>query len=57
MTTTTDWNPLLRGEFDKPYWRELQEFVRDESLLVLSKPIGRQAFAQALRERHARTAG
>ena len=20
--TTTDWNPILRGEFDKPYWRE-----------------------------------
>ncbi len=26
----TDWNPLLRGEFDKPYWRDLQEFVRAE---------------------------
>jgi uracil-DNA glycosylase len=26
----TDWNPLLRTEFDKPYWRELQEFVTDE---------------------------
>jgi uracil-DNA glycosylase len=28
--TTTDWNPLLRGEFDKPYWRQLQEFVQTE---------------------------
>lgn len=28
--TTTDWNPILRGEFEKPYWRELQEFVRAE---------------------------
>jgi uracil-DNA glycosylase len=27
---TTDWNPVLRAELDKPYWRELQEFVRDE---------------------------
>jgi uracil-DNA glycosylase len=27
---TTDWNPLLRGEFDKPYWQQLQQFVRDE---------------------------
>jgi uracil-DNA glycosylase len=27
---TTDWNPLLRGEFDKPYWGELQRFVADE---------------------------
>lgn len=26
----TDWNPLLRGEFDKPYWRELQDYVRAE---------------------------
>ena len=28
--TTTDWNPILRGEFTKPYWRELQEFVHAE---------------------------
>ncbi len=28
--TTTDWNPLLRGEFDKPYWSELQRFVATE---------------------------
>jgi len=28
--TTTDWNPILRGEFEKPYWRELQEFVNAE---------------------------
>jgi uracil-DNA glycosylase len=27
---TTDWNPILRGEFDKPYWRELQQFVTAE---------------------------
>ncbi len=26
----TDWNPLLRGEFEKPYWPLLQDFVRDE---------------------------
>ncbi len=26
----TDWNPLLRGEFDEPYWRELQSFVDTE---------------------------
>jgi uracil-DNA glycosylase len=26
----TDWNPLLRGEFDKPYWATLQAFVRNE---------------------------
>ncbi len=27
---TTDWNPVLRNEFDKPYWIELQQFVADE---------------------------
>ncbi|MFK7917717.1 MAG: uracil-DNA glycosylase [Ilumatobacter sp.] len=27
---TTDWNPVLRGEFDKPYWAELQSFVATE---------------------------
>ncbi len=27
---TTDWNPLLRAEFDKSYWAELQQFVREE---------------------------
>jgi uracil-DNA glycosylase len=27
---TTDWNPLLRGEFDKDYWTQLQAFVTDE---------------------------
>lgn len=27
---TTDWNPILRGEFEKPYWHELQTFVADE---------------------------
>ncbi|MBU3718566.1 MAG: uracil-DNA glycosylase, partial [Actinobacteria bacterium] len=27
---TTDWNPILRAEFDEPYWAELQSFVTDE---------------------------
>ncbi|MGH9251581.1 MAG: uracil-DNA glycosylase [Acidimicrobiales bacterium] len=26
----TDWNPVLRGEFAKPYWIELQQFVASE---------------------------
>lgn len=26
----TDWNPVLRGEFDKPYWTELRRFVARE---------------------------
>ena len=28
--TKTDWNPVLRQEFAKPYWAELQRFVVDE---------------------------
>lgn len=27
---TTDWNPVLREEFGKPYWAELQGFVQQE---------------------------
>ncbi|MGH1492975.1 MAG: uracil-DNA glycosylase [Acidimicrobiales bacterium] len=27
---TTDWNPILRTEFEKPYWAELQQFVHAE---------------------------
>ena len=26
----TDWNPLLRGEFETEYWKELQSFVARE---------------------------
>jgi uracil-DNA glycosylase len=26
----TDWNPVLRGEFAKPYWDQLQHFVDGE---------------------------
>jgi uracil-DNA glycosylase len=25
---TTDWNPILKAELDKPYWSDLQTFVR-----------------------------
>lgn len=28
--TRTDWNPVLRGEFAKPYWSDLTAFVADE---------------------------
>ena len=30
MAPRTDWNPILRQEWDKPYWDELQRFVADE---------------------------
>ena len=26
----TDWNPLLRDQFELPYWHELQQFVAQE---------------------------
>jgi len=30
MTPTTDWNPVLRDEFDKAYWPRLMQFVAEE---------------------------
>lgn len=30
MAPTTDWNPVLRDEFEKPYWAELMAFVQAE---------------------------
>lgn len=30
MTTRADWNPILRAEFDQPYWAELQQFIAAE---------------------------
>jgi len=30
MAPTTDWNPLLRAEFEKDYWRPLMAFVAGE---------------------------
>ncbi len=30
MAPKTDWNPVLRTEFAKPYWPELQQFVDEE---------------------------
>lgn len=30
MAPTTDWNPVLRGEFEKPYWSNLMAFVQQE---------------------------
>jgi uracil-DNA glycosylase len=30
VATRTDWNPVLRAELEKPYWRELQSFVAAE---------------------------
>lgn len=43
--STTDWNPLLRGEFDKPYWRELQDYVALERSRTTVFPPAEQVFS------------
>ena len=45
MAPTTDWNPVLRGEFDKPYWRELMVFVRQERMTHEVYPPHEEVFA------------
>ena len=42
---TTDWNPLLRGEFEQPYWNELQTFVRQERSRHTVYPPADEVFA------------
>ena len=42
---STDWNPLLRGEFDKPYWRQLQQFVKEEREHATVYPAHDEVFA------------
>ena len=41
----TDWNPHLRNEFERPYWSELQAFVRRERAEHLVFPPPDQVFA------------
>jgi uracil-DNA glycosylase len=41
----TDWNPLLRGEWEKPYWRELQSFVAAERASGAVYPSAERTFA------------
>jgi uracil-DNA glycosylase len=45
VATRTDWNPVLRGEFDKPYWAELMTFVHDERAQHEVYPPHDQVFA------------
>ena len=42
---TTDWNPLLRGEFAKPYWNHLQRFVAEERAAYTVFPPAPDVFA------------
>ena len=42
---TTDWNPVLRSEFAKPYWQDLQAFVRTERERTVVYPPHDEVFA------------
>ena len=41
----TDWNPILRDEFAKPYWQELQRFVVEERQRATVYPPHDEVFA------------
>jgi uracil-DNA glycosylase len=45
MAPRTDWNPVLRGEFEQPYWNELQRFVADERAHHTVYPPAEDVFA------------
>ena len=42
---TTDWNPVLRAEFDQPYWADLQAFVAAERAQAPVYPPHDEVFA------------
>jgi uracil-DNA glycosylase len=41
----TDWNPVLRGEFTKPYWPDLQAFVAAERARFTVYPPTEEVYA------------
>lgn len=41
----TDWNPVLRGEFAKPYWQQLQTFVAGQRARYSVFPPDAEVFA------------
>lgn len=45
MAPHTDWNPILRAEFAKPYWPELQNFVAAERAAHPVYPAQEEVFA------------
>ena len=45
MAPRTDWNPILRAEFAKPYWPELQNFVAAERAAHPVYPPPEEVFA------------
>lgn len=52
---TTDWNPVLRGEFSQPYWTDLQGFVADERASSTVYPPHERVFAALHLTPHAAT--
>ncbi len=42
---STDWNPLLRDQFEMPYWHELQAFVVEERRRATVYPPHDEVFA------------
>jgi uracil-DNA glycosylase len=51
----TDWNPLLRDEFDETYWAELMAFVREERRSHAVFPPADEVFAALHLTSHAST--
>jgi uracil-DNA glycosylase len=51
----TDWNPVLRGEFAKPYWQELQAFVAEERRCATVYPSHEDVFRALHLTPHAET--
>jgi uracil-DNA glycosylase len=43
--SVTDWNPILRSEFAKPYWSQLRAFVADERQRATVFPAADEEFA------------
>ena len=42
---TTDWNPILRGQFAEPYWAALRRFVAEERARTTVYPAEADEFA------------
>jgi len=45
MRMETSWRPVLAAETEKPYWKELQQFVREERKKYTVYPPDKEVFA------------
>src|SRR3989304_5985923 len=45
MRMETSWRPVLTAETEKPYWKELQQFVREERKKYTVYPPDKEVFA------------